>query len=170
MSAAVVRRLVASPLLAVAAWGLLRVAGFRLPLVPMMALFLVVALLQLVVRAGSGEPAAVRVPVPRTPAIAEARRPASLSTLVDATGMARWEGRLAWLDGDTSAFVARLQPQLAELVEQRLWLRHGVSRATDPRRAREILGEELWALLHQPLAAAPTPRRLAAIVTRIERL
>lgn len=168
MSAAVGRRLVGAPLLAVAAWGLLRTAGFRLPLVPMMVLFLVVALLQRVAQAGDA--AVVRVPAPQAPATAGTRRPASLSTLVDATGMARWEGRLAWLDGDTSAFVARLQPQLVELVEQRLWLRHGVSRATDGRRAREILGEELWTLLHEPLAAAPTPRRLAAIVTRIEQL
>jgi hypothetical protein len=48
--------------------------------------------------------------------------------------------------------------------------RHGVSRADDPRRARELMGERLWMFLFSPLASTPNPRELAAVVDDMEKL
>ena len=56
------------------------------------------------------------------------------------------------------------------LADERLRQRHGISRTGDPRRARELMGERLWAFLYAPPARPPNPRELAAVVEDMERL
>src|SRR6266540_222904 len=55
-------------------------------------------------------------------------------------------------------------------VDDRLRLRHGVDRQRDPKRARELLGEQLWAFVAEPVTRAPDPRQLAALAEQIEHL
>jgi hypothetical protein len=63
-----------------------------------------------------------------------------------------------------------LQPSLAELVDERLRLRHGCTRAGDPARARTLLGERLWSYLGDPGARTPSPRDFGAMLKTVEEL
>jgi hypothetical protein len=68
----------------------------------------------------------------------------------------RWEQRLERSDGDPDQFARLVRPVVAELVDERLRARHGVTLESNPARARELLAQPLWQLLSDPLA--PTPR------------
>jgi hypothetical protein len=85
------------------------------------------------------------------------------------SAVSRWESRLEWAQ-DRDRFARSARPRLAELVDERLRQRHGINRAADPDAARAALGEPLWAFLHGPAGRPPTPRELAALVTRMEEL
>jgi hypothetical protein len=63
-----------------------------------------------------------------------------------------------------------LQPSLAELVDERLRLRHGCTRTSDPGRARALLGERLWSYLGESTARTPSPRDFAAMLKTVEEL
>ena len=82
----------------------------------------------------------------------------------------RWEQRLEWSQSDPAAFSRNVLPVFAELTDERLRLRHGITRASDPRRARELLGEPLWQLLGDPGRRPPKARDLATHVETLERL
>jgi hypothetical protein len=82
----------------------------------------------------------------------------------------RWEQRLGWSQSDPEAFSRNVLPVFAELTDERLRLRHGITRASDPRRARELLGEPLWLLLGDPGRRPPKARDLATYVETLERL
>jgi hypothetical protein len=82
----------------------------------------------------------------------------------------RWEQRLSWSQQDPEAFSRNVLPVLAELTDERLRLRHGITRASDPRRARELLGEPVWALLSEPGRRTPKGRDLNDYVETLERL
>lgn len=83
--------------------------------------------------------------------------------------VARWQTRLSAGRAGIRPF-ARTSPLLAELVGERLRLRHGLTLDSDPVRARTLLGERLWAYLADPAAATPSPRELAALLTDVEKL
>jgi hypothetical protein len=68
----------------------------------------------------------------------------------------RWEQRLEWSDGDPDRFARIVRPVVAELVDERLRTRHGVTLESNPARARELLAQPLWQLLTDP--TSPTPR------------
>jgi hypothetical protein len=82
----------------------------------------------------------------------------------------RWEQRLAWSQSDPDAFSRNVLPVLAELTDERLRLRHGITRASDPRRARELLGEPLWLVLAEPGRRPPKAKDLTMYVESLERL
>jgi hypothetical protein len=87
----------------------------------------------------------------------------------------RWEQRLEWSQSDPESFSRNVLPVLAELTDERLRLRHGITRASDPRRARELLGDPLWQMLdgdHGEFAGRrpPKARDLATHVETLERL
>jgi hypothetical protein len=86
------------------------------------------------------------------------------------SAVSRWESRLEWGYDSADRFARSLQPRLAEFADERLRQRHGVSRATDPARARELLGEPLWTFLETPVSKVPPPRELVALVARMEEL
>jgi hypothetical protein len=86
------------------------------------------------------------------------------------SAVGRWESRLEWGYDSNDRFARALQPRLAEFADERLRQRHGVSRAADPVRARELLGEPLWTFLAGPVSKPPAPRELAALVARMEEL
>nr|WP_296068089.1 hypothetical protein [uncultured Actinoplanes sp.] len=82
----------------------------------------------------------------------------------------RWELTLDRAHSDADLYSRNVLPVLAELTDERLRLRHGITRATDPRRARELLGDPLWAALHDRGRRTPKPRELETYVEALERL
>jgi hypothetical protein len=80
----------------------------------------------------------------------------------------RWEDRLSWSERDPARFGTLVVPRLRELVDERLRQRHGFSCASDPRRAQQVLGEEVWAVLHGPSTRKLDPRDVASMVARLE--
>ena len=82
----------------------------------------------------------------------------------------RWEQRLDWSQNDAEKFSRNVLPVLAELTDERLRLKHGITRSSDPRRARELVGEQLWQLLSEPGRRPPKARELSTYVEALERL
>jgi hypothetical protein len=81
-----------------------------------------------------------------------------------------WEERLSWADAKQNGFARILLPPLRELVDERLRQRHGITRASEPDRARVLLGERLWMMLEGRVDRAPTAEECAAIVSRLENI
>jgi hypothetical protein len=82
----------------------------------------------------------------------------------------RWERMLAGAQNDGVRFARTVLPPLGELVDERLRQRHGLTRASDPARARALMGDPLWQFLANPAKRGPAPRDLAAIVAKLESL
>ncbi|MFY1636043.1 hypothetical protein ACN27F_22660 [Solwaraspora sp. WMMB335] len=82
----------------------------------------------------------------------------------------RWETRLRWTQHDASRFTEVMLPVLGGLVDERLRQRHGLTRASDPARARVICGEELWAFLDNPGRRKPSAKDCAVFVSQLEKL
>ncbi|MBE1484928.1 hypothetical protein [Plantactinospora soyae] len=93
-------------------------------------------------------------------------------TVEDALGSSvnRWEAKLGWSQGEPERFNRAVLPVLAELADERLRQRHGITRSSDPGRARALLGEPLWQFLGTPAKRTPPPRDLAAYVAQLEKL
>ncbi|MFI6130555.1 hypothetical protein [Micromonospora sp. NPDC051141] len=86
------------------------------------------------------------------------------------TAINGWERPLDWCTDNRERFTERVLPRLGELADERLRQRHGVTRESDPARARALLGEPLWTFLGTPARRPPTPRDLAAIVAELEKI
>jgi hypothetical protein len=86
------------------------------------------------------------------------------------TAVHRWDRRLEWGATGADRFHTSVVPRLGELADERLRQLHAITRAGDPVRARRLLGEELWALLHGRRDRVPTAREVAAAVSRLESL
>jgi hypothetical protein len=82
----------------------------------------------------------------------------------------RWERQLEWSQSDAEKFSRNVLPGLAELTDERLRLKHGITRSSDPRRARELLGDPLWDFLDTPDRRVPKPRELSTYVDALERI
>jgi len=82
----------------------------------------------------------------------------------------RWESRLEWCHADAGAFNRKVIPALGEVVDERLRQRHGITRASDPARARQLVGEPLWSFLTTPVRRPPAPRELANLIAWMERI
>jgi hypothetical protein len=80
--------------------------------------------------------------------------------------------RFAEASADQNRFRTRLQPRLCQLAIASLRTRPGTEDLTglDDQRARDALGAELHALLTDPRAKLPGPRRLATLLARLEEL
>ena len=82
----------------------------------------------------------------------------------------RWEQTLDRAHADPDVYSRNVLPVLAELTDERLRLRHGITRASDPRRARALVGDPLWAALHDRGRRTPKARELETYVDALERL
>ena len=82
----------------------------------------------------------------------------------------RWERNLDRAHADPDLYARNVLPVLAELADERLRLRHGITRAADPRRARELLGDPLWAALHDRGRRSAKSSELETYVNALERL
>ncbi|MFI7607175.1 hypothetical protein ACIBTV_18810 [Micromonospora sp. NPDC049366] len=81
-----------------------------------------------------------------------------------------WEVPLDWSATRPERFTGTILPRLGELADERLRLKHGVTRDSDPVRARALLGERLWTFLETPPRRTPSPRDLAVIVAELEKI
>lgn len=102
-------------------------------------------------------------PVPVAPA--QHRPPEPARALVD-VGTVMGEREL----GTRTELDRTLRPRLVRLADDRLRRRHGVDRVREPGRARQLLGEGAWTVLHDAEAPLPPREVVAAAVTRIEEL
>jgi hypothetical protein len=82
----------------------------------------------------------------------------------------RWEQNLDRAHSDPELYARNVLPVLAELADERLRLRHGFTRASDPRRARELLGDDLWSALAEPGRRALRARDVETYLDAMERL
>jgi hypothetical protein len=80
----------------------------------------------------------------------------------------RWDRRLEWGATAPERYALTVAPRVAELAEERLRQRYGFTLAGDPDRARQVLGEVVWAALHPRDGWAPTVRQLADVVVRLD--
>ncbi|HEV7708461.1 MAG TPA: hypothetical protein VGP16_09735, partial [Asanoa sp.] len=78
--------------------------------------------------------------------------------------------RLLHRAGSDNGSARAVQRTLADLVDERLRQKHGLTRAGDPERARTLLGEQLWAFLATPPTRNLAPRDAAAYIQSLERL
>ncbi|GAA1872853.1 hypothetical protein [Asanoa iriomotensis] len=85
------------------------------------------------------------------------------------TVVGRWE-RLLQRAGNDNGSARAVQRTLAEIADERLRQRHGVTRAGDPDRARALLGDPLWAYLATPPTRNLAPRDAEAYMQSLERL
>jgi hypothetical protein len=141
----------------------LRASGQQASIVLIVAAFICLRLVLLAV----GE-----VAPPPTPKRSDRSSSSSSAAGADAlrTAVRRWEVTLARAHDDADLYSRNVLPVLAELADERLRLRHGITRASDPRRARELLGDPLWAALHDPGRRAAKNRELETYVDALERL
>ncbi|GGL90562.1 MULTISPECIES: hypothetical protein [Micromonospora] len=86
------------------------------------------------------------------------------------TAINGWGAPLEWSAGKPERFTSVLLPRLGELADERMRQRHGLTRDSDPVRARALLGEKLWTFLETPPRRTPSPRDLAAIVADLEKI
>ncbi len=95
-----------------------------------------------------------------------------VSTVPDGLNVAinRWDTMLDWCHTDVARFNRRVLPRLGELADERLRQRHGVTRTSDPHKARSILGDELWTQVTMPSRRPPGVRELEQIVSALEKL
>jgi hypothetical protein len=118
---------------------------------------------------------------PSTQRVIDAVAPPSLGRPLDATGwyeggdgmldaVHRWDRRLHWGSGGPNFFASTVVVRLGELADERLRLRHDITRASDPMRARALLGEQVWAVLHEPTDRVPKPQEIAAATDRLDQL
>lgn len=84
---------------------------------------------------------------------------------------------VTWATVSQRHFDHGIKPRLVRLLDTRLAERHGVTIASQPARARELAGEDLWLLLDpaRPLsedsnAPGVSLARLTRIITRLEEL
>lgn len=81
-----------------------------------------------------------------------------------------WERKLDWAQGKPEMFARGVQPMIAQVVDERLRQRRGFTRASDPARARALLGEPVWLFLAAAPTHSPTPRDCATILAQLEKL
>lgn len=158
--------LTAGALAAVAVFGL-RIAGYTAPIPAVAGLFAALVALR-------------RVTTSLVPPQARQRARRHASSVEDGTYnfterdalrtvVGRWERVLQRAASDTGSARA-VHRTLAELTDERLRQRHGLSRSSDPERARALLGDQLWTYLATPPTRNLAPRDAAAYVQSLERL
>ena len=145
----------------------LRVTGTRVSILIIVAAFVALRLLMLAVSAVAPPP-----PIRVSPGRAAEKTGGYHWSGTDSlrAAVSRWEQRLDWSQSDADRFSRNVLPVLAELTDERLRLQHGITRSSDPRRARELIGEPLWQALDDPRRRPPRKPDLAGYVEALERL
>jgi hypothetical protein len=144
----------------------LRSRGINVSILLVVAAFVALRLLMLAVSEVSPPP--LPRPAARRGADEGDYRWAGTDTLRAA--VRRWEQQLDWSQQDPERFSRNVLPAFNELTDERLRLKHGITRASDPRRARELLGEPLWEFLDDPGRRTPKARELATYVEALEKI
>lgn len=111
----------------------------------------------------------------RPPRVARLGEPGAFAAGEDGLAVAvrRWSRLLE--SGDTKVvaesgrFARTVSAQIGELVDERLRQRYGITRASDPDRARAIVGENLWSLW-RPHRRSVSYREIEAATADLERM
>lgn len=152
------------------AYVVLRTAGFAVAYPLIFAVLFTGALLRRALAAIDPQPLPAAA-AGTLPAAAEDERVAAMDRADGLfVAMARWDTRLEWTERDPSRFVRVVRARLADVADERLRLRHGITRTGDPDQARQLMGELLWTFVHVPITRNPTPKEMAAIVAKVEDL
>ncbi|MFV2101724.1 hypothetical protein [Micromonospora sp. LOL_024] len=159
---------VAAAVTAVAVAGL-RVVGLRVSLLVLVAAVLTLLVIRRIVTSLAPPP--------------KSTLPGSRSRSGEEDGMYNWDARdalrtaingwelpLEWSRTRSDRFSHVVLPRLVELADERMRLKHGVTRESDPARAQVLLGDRLWTFLETPPRRTPSPRHLAAIVAELEKI
>jgi hypothetical protein len=163
---------------AVPVWGLFRLVSVDVPYPLIFMVFLVGRTLRALLQWIAPQP------LPRTmmqPSVDLVSEDQAGGTAPDGLYLAtaRWDTRLSWTrlhgtdrsrGGEASQFARTVQPKLVEIIDERLWLRHAVSRSADPVRAQALLGEQLWGFVTQPVTKNPSPRDIAGLIALMEQI
>jgi hypothetical protein len=162
-----------------AVWALLYVARFSVPYPLVAAVVMAIVVLYGGLVEVREEPLPPEVTGRGLPLVVdEAGNPGPVGSLRNSVltsdglryAVGRWEDRFVWGERDPHRFAQLVVPRLADIVDERLRQRHSLTRAGDAARVRELLGEDLWAFLHNPPARVPDPRVVASIIARVEEL
>jgi hypothetical protein len=105
---------------------------------------------------------------PERPALVFGRTQPSARTDRERGGLENFERRVAKAMEDPGRFDYVLRRQLCELAEHRLRQRFGVDSQTDPNRASELLGDNLWQLMTTPTREVPSRQQLDSWIRAIE--
>jgi len=158
--------LVAGALTAVTVLGL-RLLGFGVPPVGAFAGFLALLLIRRVA-------APLQPPPARRPTRRRIKRGGELDWGSGQDGVRiairDWEQRLSWAEATRGSFANLILQPLRELTDERLRQRHGITRASEPDRARALLGEPLCTFLEGRSGRPSTAAEYAAIVSELEKL
>jgi hypothetical protein len=141
----------------------LRAGGLHAPLILIVAAFIGLRLVMLAVSEVAPPP------LPKRPGGGSGPSSGPASDALRAA-VRRWERTLDRANADPDLYSRNVLPVLAELADERLRLRHGITRASDPRRARELLGDPMWEALHDPGRRTGKTRELESLVDALERL
>jgi len=154
-----VRILAISAVAAFAAYQILLLTGHRVPYLLLLAVPATALLARRITIRAHGEPV---TPDPSPDDMDDHPRDAAYS------GIWRWFSRLADLERD--GFQQRTHPMIVAVVDERLRLRHGVDRLSDPGRAQTLMPEEIWRFVTSPPRRLPRPAQLTRLVRQIENL
>lgn len=157
-----VRILVVSAVIGFAAYQLLLVTGHRVPYPLLVALPAAALLARRITTRAHGQPDEPEPP----PVDIEDEPPYDAAY----RGMWRWVSRLAGAEQDRTMFHRRAHPMIVGVIDERLWLRHGVDRQGNPARAKALMPEELWAFVTSPPRRMPRAAQLTRLVRQIESL
>jgi hypothetical protein len=117
----------------------------------------------------AGEPAAHRTADAMVAPLHESDAVAATGGDGMVAAVRRWERRLEW-GWNSPDQAATLRLRLAEVADELLRQRRGVNRATDPDRARRLLGDRPWSLLYDPAEVPATPGEIEKLIDQLERL
>ena len=84
--------------------------------------------------------------------------------------LARHADRLTYSVVETRHFDSGVRPVLAELAADRLRRHHGIDMETEPERAREVMGDDLWQTLMTDRSQPPTATDLDRWLSGLEAL
>jgi hypothetical protein len=108
------------------------------------------------------------------PATLRASAPVRRMPRVNSDGMSNaartWSGRLEFAQDDPGRLNRIVRPALVDIIDERIRLRHGITRASDPERFGQIVGPELWKFMTEPLPQRFTPHMMATLVAQMEAL
>lgn len=160
----IVQTLLLTAVLAAAAWGAARLADYVIPYLLLYAGCLAAVggwRLVVALRAPAAPP--LPPPVAQPPDREAIDRPFAEAR--------RWAERLEGARNNVERFRWTVLPAVKALADERLRLRHGITRYSHPERAAELLGPRLMTLLDaQQLQRVPTPAELSALVKELEEL
>jgi hypothetical protein len=159
---------VALPLIAIGSigiWWLLHRFGIGTPYLLIVASLLAIYGLRYILGTIGAPtlPRTLRDQPPRSP-----ERPADEDGVRLATRT--WDQRLDYAQDDARHLTHLIQPSFRDVVDERLRLVHGISRSSDPDRARALIGPQLWKFLTEPVPRRVTPQEIAALVAQMEAL